>query len=292
MSETDEKRMIADTGYEVIHAVHIGNREILLAENKRAADGNFYMKAEYNEIGLLSEYSRVFYGSDYLSVMKEFTGAINEQIDALRGEYDKADYRAKPVTAEECYPHDYGQDLTGKIVAIKAEVLRPEYRRGDVQMVVVTGGSGAKPNARGSAVYCYHLNDGKHTRFERREVLGEIKNLPDWAIERLADIKAKREGNNRETDGLEGTKPEEAETNAGYTITERVTAGKTLFVLGENRQAGQYVTWQRYEGREGYDYGHYFENRGDAAHDLHERAARAEKNLGRDPRTKSRDDAR
>jgi len=49
---------------------------------------------------------------------------------------------------------------------------------------------GANANARGSAVFCYHLNNGKHTRFERHEVLGVVKELPDWAKERLAAVKS------------------------------------------------------------------------------------------------------
>lgn len=36
MSENREKRMIADTGYEVLRAIEIGDREVLLAENASA----------------------------------------------------------------------------------------------------------------------------------------------------------------------------------------------------------------------------------------------------------------
>jgi hypothetical protein len=96
------------------------------------------------------------------------------------------------------------------------------------------------------------------------------------AKERLAEIQAEREAE---------MKPE-PETNAGYTITERATVGKTLFVLGE-RPDGNCVTWQRYEGRECYDHGHYFESREKAAADLRRRAGRerdALENRTRNPR--------
>jgi hypothetical protein len=192
------RRMVADTGYEVKHAVHIGDREILFAVNMNEPDGKFYMKAEYSDNGIIGQYDRVIYSADYLAAMEEFVGAVDQKIIAVRAEFAKADYQAKPITANHCYPHDYAEDLNGKVVAIKASVLRDEYRRGDVQMVLVDGGAGARGNARGSAVFCYHLNDGKHTRFERYDVLGVVKELPDWAKERVAAIQKERNSHVRE----------------------------------------------------------------------------------------------
>ena len=47
MSENKEKRMIADTGYEVKNAIHIGDKEILIAENMKEPNGNYYLIANY-----------------------------------------------------------------------------------------------------------------------------------------------------------------------------------------------------------------------------------------------------
>jgi hypothetical protein len=124
----------------------------------------------------------------------------------------------------------------------------------------------------------YYLYNGAHTRFERSDVLGEIKVLPDWAKERLAVIQAEREAAKQPT-------PAAPETVAGYAVTERVQVGQKLFVLGEYPDAGHYVTWQHTEGREGYDLGHYFDNRDKALSDLHKRA---EKERGSQRPDKSR----
>ena len=207
MIENKEKRMIADTGYEVKHAIRIGDREILLAENMNDPDGRFYMKAEYSDNGLLGQYDRIITSPGYLAIMEEFVGSLECQIRAVREEI--INYDPTPITTEQCYPHDYGQSIDGKVVAIKADVLRPEYRRGDMQLVLVDGGFGAEANARGNAVYCYHLNDGRHTRFERYQVLGEIKELPEWAAERLAVIKAELQAHaraNKEPDKIQKSK--------------------------------------------------------------------------------------
>ena len=54
--------------------------------------------------------------------------------------------------------------------------------------MAVTGGFGASANSRGSAVFCTNLHTGKNTRFERMDVMGEVKPecMPDWAKEKIA----------------------------------------------------------------------------------------------------------
>jgi hypothetical protein len=283
-----EKRMVAGTGYEVRHSIHIGDKEILVASNMNAADGNYYLVADYKNCGLIAEYSRCAASADYLEIMSEFTARVNAQIEAVRAEIAEADYQAEPIAAADCFPHDYGQDLRGKVVAIKADVLRAEYRRADRQIVLIDGGFGASGNSLGSAVFCYYLHNGKHTRFERRDVLGEIRELPDWAKERLAMIKAERE--------TERTLPQAAapEVVAGYAILERVRVNDKTFVLGHNpnNAATPYVTWQSMDGRGGYDLGHYFAGRGKALRDLRSRADKERSGGAPDRAKRSRDDLR
>jgi len=70
------------------------------------------------------------------------------------------------------------------------------------------------------------------------------------------------------------------EKNANYTITERIKVGKMTFVLGENPNApSPFVTWQKMEGRSGYDVGNYMTNRESAVKDLHRRANNEKKFL-------------
>lgn len=64
----------------------------------------------------------------------------------------------------------------------------------------VTGGFGASANARGSAVFCKNLYDGKNTRYERMDVLGEVKpeRMPDWAKEKAVAISRKHKTKGQE----------------------------------------------------------------------------------------------
>ena len=183
------RRMVGDTGYEVKHAVHIGDKEIIFAVDMNADKGLYYLVCNATRNELFEQFTDIGGSGDYLEVMKEFIDRVGGQIEAVRSEQEKINLPDTIFTAEHCYPNDYGQSIDGKVVAIKADVFRPEYRRGDNQLVLVAGGFGANANARGSTVFCYHLNDGKPTRFERCEVLGVVKELPDWAKERLSAVK-------------------------------------------------------------------------------------------------------
>jgi len=286
MSENIEKRMIGSTGYEVKHSVRIGDREILIAENMNDPVGFHYIKAEYSDNGIIGQYDSIMQSSCYLSVMEAFTAGIDRQTRSLRAEYAQSDFQHSIITPEQCHPNDYGQDITGEIVAIKPSVLRPEYRRGDQQLVFVTHGSGALANPRGAGVYCYHLSDGKQARFERQDVQGVIKELPRWAKEQLDVLQAEREA---------AKEPKGFENDGQYTITERIKVGKTSFVLGENSEApSPFVTWQHVQGLSGKSTRRYFGDRDKAMTDLQSRAdnERADILSGKSRRLREREHAR
>lgn len=74
-----------------------------------------------------------------------------------------------------------------KVIVIKPKVLKPEFQLPTRQLYVCTGGFGAYPKSRGSACFCTSLYSGKHTRFEREDILAtmDIKAVPQWAQENL-----------------------------------------------------------------------------------------------------------
>ncbi len=58
--------------------------------------------------------------------------------------------------------------------------------------MLVTGGFGCSPSARGRAVFGTNLRSGHSERWNRSDVLGVINEakLPGWAREKLADLRA------------------------------------------------------------------------------------------------------
>ncbi len=276
MNDT-EKRTIGDTGYEIKQSFWIGGKEILLAENMSEKDGLHYLVAQFRQKAFIGEYSRAEASGDYLEILQAFTERIQEEIAALRAEREKANLPGELFTSEHCHPHSYAESIENRVIAIKASALSPEYRRGDMQLVFATHGNGTKANARGSAVYCHHLNSGEHTRFERHDVLGIVRDecIPDWAKESLARIQAQI------------SKPAAEKEFAGnYEITERIEIGQKVFALGFCKEAvNPYGTWQGYKNSKGnFDWGHYFDDYDSAKADLRERAASEHRRLGRGKR--------
>jgi len=126
--------------------------------------------------------------------MAEFISRVTAQLEALKAERDKITVPLQPFTLEHCTPNDYGESIENKVVVIRAECLRPEYRTADKQFVLATGGFGAHANARGRAVYTVNLYSGREARWNREDILGIVKPecIPDWAKARLHQLEAER----------------------------------------------------------------------------------------------------
>lgn len=274
MNENQEKRMVSDTGYEVKQCLQIGGKEILLAENLNAENGQFYLVCHYAEHGFIGEYSQAITSDDYFEALQDYTGRINSAAEAVQAEHKALNLPAELFTAAHCHPHNYAESIAGKVVAIRADVLSPEYRTGDNQLIYVTHGNGARANPHGSGVYCYQLNSRTLTRYERRDVLGEVKpeHLPQWAKENLARIQDEREKS-----------VADKEFAGRYEIVERIAVGQKVFALGHNKDAAEpYGTWQGYKDSKGnFDYGHYFSSYDAAKSDLRERAAKEQERIAR-----------
>lgn len=119
-----------------------------------------------------------------------FGERIQQQAGKVLAEQEQAAVPLAPLTPGDCFPNSYSECIEGKIVAVKTNSLAPEYRTANHQLVYVTGGNGAQANARGNACFCINLHTGRHIRWERYDIQGEVKPdmLPEWAKERLSGI--------------------------------------------------------------------------------------------------------
>ncbi len=179
-------------GYEITDTVHIGDREVVFGVNSERNPNERYLCAYCRSNGLFTQFEEGATGA-YLEIMKLFTERVNGQIEKVEKEQSKIIVPLEPITANQCLPDDLSQNIEGKVVAIKEEALRPEYRTADHQLELVLGGFGAYGNARGTAVFCKNLYSGKESRWERYDVQGEVKPecLPDWAKKQLDMFKTK-----------------------------------------------------------------------------------------------------
>lgn len=182
-----EKRMIHS--YEVLSLVRIGEKEIALAMDESKPDNEKYMTCFIERNELFERYNEALLSSDYAEIVKVFGSRISNEAELYMESVRKLDIPISVITAEDCIPDHHSKDINGKIIAIDAKQLRPEYQRADRQLFYVYGGFGASANSRGSAVFCTNLHTGENTRIERMDVLGEVKpeRMPEWAKEKAAE---------------------------------------------------------------------------------------------------------
>lgn len=180
----EEKRKAGD--YEIIQAIHIGDREIVIGENQAEPNGEFYMCAYCQRNPLVAAYSEMMVNDEYAEIVKLFGERVAEQAEKTRQELFKPKFQGidnKPITAADCTVIDYGDDLHNKVIVLKPDALRREYRVATHQLLYCTGGFGASPRSRGSACFCVNLYTGESDRYERMDVLGTLRvdQLPQWA---------------------------------------------------------------------------------------------------------------
>lgn len=187
-----EKRMAGD--YEIIHAVQIGDNEVVVGENPKNINGQKYMVANCQTNELFARYAEALVSDDYPEIMKIFGQRITAQAEKVKNELLCENVGTTPITADKCVLDSHYKCIEGKVIVIRAKVLRQEYQVSTRQIQLCTGGFGAQANSRGSACFCTNLYNGKESRFERRDVLGELKPefMPEWAKEKLAEIQTKQ----------------------------------------------------------------------------------------------------
>lgn len=183
-----DKRMAGD--YEITAAISIGHKEIVLGVNENNTDGQKYMCAYGEKNELFELFNNALASDSYPEIVEIFGKRVTEEAEKVRTEIESLNIPLEIITEKDCIPDSTDQDINGKVIAIDSKILKPEFQRADRQLYLVTGGFGAAAHSRGSAVFCKNLFDGKTTRYERMDVIGEVKpeNLPDWAKEKLQEM--------------------------------------------------------------------------------------------------------
>ena len=77
------------------------------------------------------------------------------------------------IDKSECKP--LSDNIEGKLVVIKPDFFKPEFRDAKYQIVLATGGFGCKAGKLGNAVFVeeVHTDNPEHYRQERYNLIGE-----------------------------------------------------------------------------------------------------------------------
>ena len=201
MTELQEKRMAGD--YEIFQAISVGIVEIVMGEDPGAEPEERYMCAICTTNGLFEQYSDICFSDDYPEILELYGQRVTSEAEKLMTELAEIKGQGiddHPVPNTGYTPLSHEDDLNGRVVVLKPDMLKREYQRATRQYQLVTGGFGASPNSRGSACFCTNLYSGKRDRFERMDILGIVdrEDMPDWAENGLRRIEEERKRNREE----------------------------------------------------------------------------------------------
>ena len=85
------------------------------------------------------------------------------------------------------------QRTTERIISLLKSISRRSFL--SIHIRLAEGGFGCSPNASGRVVYATCLGDGEHTRWDRSDFVGVIREecMPEWAKESLAHLRPQQQ---------------------------------------------------------------------------------------------------
>ncbi len=188
----NDKRMVGT--YEVINSIHIGGKEIALGENMNDPHGLFYMVCDIKGNEVFEYYHNILCSDNFIEIAKLYGERVNEQIAKTAAELEQENAPHELITEDMCEKGIFSENLEGKLLAIKADILYPEYRTATHQIMRCTGGNGTRPDGIGMSVFGDLIFSGKHMKYGRMDILGELKpeHYPEWVKGKLKELDAKK----------------------------------------------------------------------------------------------------
>ena len=103
----------------------------MLGENPSAPEDERYVCAFCQQHEIFANYTEVMVSDDYPELVKLFGERVAEQAEKTRIALNGPKIQGisnSAITAEDCEQVSYQEDIRGKVVVIRPEVLRREYR--------------------------------------------------------------------------------------------------------------------------------------------------------------------
>ena len=188
----NNKRMIGD--YTILNSIYVGHKEIAICENQNSAKSERYLCCYIEKELVFERYTEIVVSDDFAKITKIFGERIVEAADEIIKELEVANEQVgqnSEITSSDCIPVTLEDSIENKIVVIKGDRLRPEFRQATYQLMRCTGGFGSRSNARGRVCHCISLFDGRAISYYRSDILGVIdqEKLPEWAKNGLESAK-------------------------------------------------------------------------------------------------------
>ncbi len=112
-------------------------------------------------------------------------------LDGFAAQYRKAYHALGLFGPEHCQPDSFASlDYEGKVLVLSPDILKESCWNERAMLWYAHDGFGCSPHAIGRSIRCTCLGDGEMTRWNRADFIGVLEGqyLPDWAVEKLAEL--------------------------------------------------------------------------------------------------------
>ena len=165
----EETRKIGD--YSVKYSMYIGHKDIALGENPNADKNERYMCCFVETNAIFERYSGVLVSDDFAEIAKVFGQRVADAAEEIIQENERACQEVginEELMAESCSPVSYKDSIENKVVVVKGSILRPEFRHGNHQLMLCTGGFGAQQMREAVPAAAFLCTTGERPPFTAR----------------------------------------------------------------------------------------------------------------------------
>jgi len=169
-------------GYEETHAVKLGSKEFVLAEDKNDEARYAVFDFVLNDMTGKIKVKNTFRSADFVEAMKEFAHRLTDESLKIEVKREQRGIPTQILADDECIPIK-AENLKSSVVVIKSDSLPPEHRTIDYQLALCTSDFSTNPNEKDGSVFCQNLISGKKEKFSRDDIAGIADEgaLPEWA---------------------------------------------------------------------------------------------------------------
>lgn len=182
--------------YMVLTSFRIGEYEIALCEDPNAPTGEKYLCGYVENNGVFERLNDCLVSESFADIATCYGERIAKKAEEVQKELEHVEQNVgddSEISVKNCMPISYEDRIEGKIIVLRGDILRAEYKRASNQLLLCTGGFGAQSNPRGRTCFATRLYDAKQTQYRREDILGTMPEdkLPEWAKNGLEAIRQK-----------------------------------------------------------------------------------------------------
>lgn len=183
-------QVIDEFGYDRVNWVLAGTLQKYSYDGRFSRENVEWAKGFYlpeDKAGAIDHHNEFAVGS-HPAVLNGFVNQARRKYDALC-----------LYSASHCLEDRSSTNYEGRVLVLNPTLLKDEVKKPEYQLILAESGFGCSPTASGRKVFGQFLFDGERCQYTRHDFIGVLQGelLPDWATEKLQEIKQRNEPEQR-----------------------------------------------------------------------------------------------